>query len=92
MGNRECANLDACYPPTILIHGTADTDVPYAQSKEMAKSLKDAEVQYDLVTVSGAEHGLEGASRAEMAAAYEATVSFIHGQAPTSGLPATGLR
>ena len=89
---RPIANVDGCYPPTILVHGTADTDVLYAQSKEMAKSLKIAGVQYELVSVSGAEHGLEGASPAELAAAYEAALSFIHRHAPTSGLPATGLR
>ena len=26
-------NVTAAYPPTVLIHGTADTDVPFEQSQ-----------------------------------------------------------
>jgi len=28
-------NVTSKYPPTMLIHGTADTDVPYSLSKDM---------------------------------------------------------
>jgi hypothetical protein len=31
-------NVTAKYPQTRLIHGTADTDVPYEESKNMSKS------------------------------------------------------
>jgi hypothetical protein len=30
------ANVTADYPPTLLVHGTHDTDVPYQRSVEMA--------------------------------------------------------
>ena len=33
-------NVTAQYPPTILVHGTADTDVPYECSVRMAVRLK----------------------------------------------------
>ena len=28
------------YPPTLLVHGTKDTDVPYGQSEAMAREFK----------------------------------------------------
>jgi acetyl esterase/lipase len=39
--NRYCPirNVTSQYPPTLLIHGTADTDVPYSLSKDMAGKL-----------------------------------------------------
>ena len=35
------------YPPTFLIHGTEDTDVPYAESENMADKLAKAGVQHE---------------------------------------------
>lgn len=34
-----CAMIDAKYPPTLLIHGNKDWDVPYEQSKKMRDAL-----------------------------------------------------
>lgn len=34
-------NVSPSYPPTILLHGTDDTDVPHSLSVQMAKSLKE---------------------------------------------------
>jgi len=48
------------YPPTILLHGTNDTDVPYALSVQMAESLAAAQVTYELVTVPNGPHGFDG--------------------------------
>ena len=56
-------NVTAEYPPTMLIHGTEDTDVPYELSAAMAKELARQKVEHELVTVRGAEHGLRMASR-----------------------------
>ena len=54
-------NVTAKYPPTYLIHGTEDTDVPYAESTNMAAKLAAAGVAHWLITVAGAGHGLSGA-------------------------------
>jgi acetyl esterase/lipase len=53
-------NVDAKYPPTVLIHGTVDTDVPYEQSTMMARELKQQGVEYELLSIEGGEHGLAG--------------------------------
>src|SRR6185503_5219786 len=53
-------NVTADYPPTLLIHGTKDTDVPYEQSVMMAEALKKNGVAHELVTIPDAEHGLAG--------------------------------
>ena len=45
-------------PPFLLIHGTADTLVPFDQSQELCSKLRDAGVRCDLYAVKGGNHGL----------------------------------
>jgi acetyl esterase/lipase len=47
-------------PPFLLIHGTADTVVPYEQSEVLTKALTDAGVPARLVPIDGAEHIFNG--------------------------------
>ena len=54
-------NVGAKYPPTLLVHGTKDTDVPYALSEMMAKELDSKGIEHELITVKDAGHGLAGA-------------------------------
>lgn len=56
-------SVTAAYPPTLLVHGTEDTDVPYDRSMDMVRSLERAKVAHELVTVPGAGHGLSGVDR-----------------------------
>ncbi|WP_152393104.1 alpha/beta hydrolase [Paenibacillus guangzhouensis] len=44
------------YPPTILLHGDQDTDVPYEQSLLMYEKLKEKGVDTKLITMEGADH------------------------------------
>ena len=39
------------YPPTLLLHGTKDTDVPYEQSVMMRDRLHAAGVEHELITL-----------------------------------------
>jgi len=80
------ANVTPEYPPTLLIHGTNDTDVPYEQSVMMAEQLKEHGIEHELVTIEGAEHGLAGADPQRIAAAYEKAFAFVH-QRMTAGSP-----
>lgn len=70
-------NVTAEYPPTLLIHGDADTDVPYASSVRMAAQLKKYGVEHELIRVVGAEHGLVGAPQPAVDDAYRAAAEFV---------------
>lgn len=45
-------------PPTLLIHGDADTLVPIANSERMSAALKAAGVESNFIVIPGAPHGL----------------------------------
>jgi acetyl esterase/lipase len=70
-------NVTKDYPPTLLIHGTSDTDVPYEQSVLMAAELKKHGVEHQLISIEGGEHGLDGGDRRQIDAAYESALAFV---------------
>lgn len=70
-------NVTAHYPPTLLIHGTNDTDVPFEESKLMEAEFKRQGVEHRLITVQGGEHGLAGVDKAVVREANDAAVQFI---------------
>jgi acetyl esterase/lipase len=70
-------NVTAEYPPTLLIHGTEDTDVPYEQSAAMAKELARHKVPHELITVQGAGHGLSGGDKKAVADAHARALEFL---------------
>lgn len=49
-------NIDADYPPTLLLHGTNDEDVPYEQSVLMAESLQNNGIENKLITIPDGKH------------------------------------
>lgn len=50
-------HVSADDPPILLLHGDADSVVPYAQSEEMEKALRAAGVTTKLLRIPGGEHG-----------------------------------
>ncbi|HVE40870.1 MAG TPA: alpha/beta fold hydrolase, partial [Planctomycetota bacterium] len=70
-------NVTPAYPPTLLIHGTEDTDVPYDLSAAMAKEFEKQRVPHQFVTVPGAGHGLSGGDKKLIADAYAKAKAFI---------------
>jgi acetyl esterase/lipase len=70
-------NVTAGYPPTLLIHGTADTDVPYEQSVMMAEQFKRHGVEHQLLRIPDAEHGLRGGDPALIDGAYQTALEFV---------------
>jgi acetyl esterase/lipase len=70
-------NVTADYPPTVLIHGTDDTDVPYEQSTMMADEFKRHNVPYELISIPRAEHGLAGGDPMQIDAAYAKAFAFV---------------
>ncbi len=73
-------NVTADYPPTLLIHGTRDTDVPYAESELMALRLREKGVAVTLLPIDDAEHGFAGGDPQQVAAAYQKMRAFIVAQ------------
>lgn len=71
-------NVTNKYPPTLMIHGTADTDVPYEQSVMMETAFKKHNIVHRLITIENGEHGLGGGDAKEIEAAYAAVVPFIN--------------
>lgn len=65
------------YPPTLLIHGTRDTDVPFVQSTMMAEQLKKHGVPHQLAPIENGEHGFGGGDRKQIDAAYKTMREFI---------------
>lgn len=69
-------NVTPDYPPTMMIHGTDDTDVPYEQSVMMAEQFKRHGVVHELVTIPNGEHGLGGGDPKRIDEAYESAFEF----------------
>jgi acetyl esterase/lipase len=70
-------NVTRTYPPTLLIHGTKDTDVPYEQSVAMARELARHGVPHDLVTIQDGGHGFGGVPPAVVADARDRALAFL---------------
>lgn len=70
-------NVTAEYPPTLLIHGEVDTDVPYEQSVMMAAEFKRLGVEHRLIGIPGGEHGLAGGDQMLIDQAHQAAHDFI---------------
>jgi acetyl esterase/lipase len=73
-------NVTPDYPPTMLVHGTNDTDVPYELSAAMAKELARHKVAHELITVRGGGHGLGGGDPKEVADALARARAFVRKQ------------
>jgi acetyl esterase/lipase len=70
-------NVDPGYPPTLLIHGTADTDVPYEQSVLMADQFRKHGTEHRLITLDGIEHSLAGMEPSAKLELFGEAASFL---------------
>lgn len=70
-------NVTADYPPTFLAHGTADTDVPYEESKKFSDALEKNGVSHQLITIEHGEHGLGGGDPKKISEAFKSLHEFI---------------
>lgn len=75
--------VPADYPPTMLLHGTKDGDVPHSQSEQMAAALKAAGIPHELLILEGRPHGFDyspgGVEAAENREAYRRVEGFLAG-------------
>lgn len=70
-------NVTKDYPPTLLIHGTDDTDVPHGQSAEMDQKLTQQGVEHQFLSIPHAGHGLPGGDPQQVAQAYATALAFV---------------
>jgi len=71
-------NVDADYPPTLLLHGDKDTDVPYQQSVLMAAELARQNIEHELITMPGHAHGFDGQMQAPaVKGAFDKVLTFL---------------
>jgi acetyl esterase/lipase len=70
--------VTADFPPTLLLHGDRDTDVPYEQSVLMASALHAVGVPHELITIASGGHGFDDdMDRPEVANAFGRVRGFL---------------
>ncbi len=73
-------NVTEAYPPTLLIHGDQDTDVPFEQSVLMAEELARRGVDHKFVPLPGRGHGFDGEGLADtiVSGVFQEVLVFLH--------------
>ena len=71
-------NVTKEYPPTLLLHGDKDTDVPYEQSVLMARKLDEYHVEHDMITMPNRGHGFDREMQdPAVSAAFDRVMVFL---------------
>ena len=74
-------NVTKGYPPTLLLHGDKDTDVPFEQSALMAKELEHQGVQHEFIAMPGRGHSFDmEMSDPMIAATFDRVLAFLKKQ------------
>ncbi|MCK2215707.1 S9 family peptidase [Actinomadura sp. ATCC 31491] len=71
-------------PPFLLLHGTADTRVPAAQSARLAEALRAAGARADLRPVPDADHLWAGVGEQVVEECFAASLAFAREVTSTS--------
>jgi len=78
--------VDSTHPPTLLLHGDRDTDVPYEQSVLMTSAFRAAGVSHELITIDGGGHGFDSElDRRPVAEAFVRVRAFLKHDAASPG-------
>lgn len=72
-------NVTSAYPPTLLLHGGKDTDVPFEQSILMSEALKHHGVAYKFITNPDWGHGFDntGMEDRSVQEAFDQVLKFL---------------
>jgi acetyl esterase/lipase len=73
-------NVTSEYPPTLLLHGKKDNDVPYNQSFLMAETFKRHHIKYEFITNPEWGHGFDDAGMEDPTVheAFDHIFSFLN--------------
>ncbi|MBS4218402.1 alpha/beta hydrolase [Bacillus sp. FJAT-49711] len=70
--------VDKTYPPTLLLHGDCDEDVPYDESVQFAETLKKGNVPHNLITIKNGKHVFDqNMSQPQVKEAFTEVLRFI---------------
>jgi dipeptidyl aminopeptidase/acylaminoacyl peptidase len=74
-------HISSNYPPTLLIHGDKDTDVPFSQSFQFSQELAKYEVPCQLIELRGFGHAFDthegGLKNPEIYKVFEKIIDFF---------------
>lgn len=74
-------NVTPEYPPTLLIHGDQDTDVPFEQSVLMSEELERHGVEHQLIALTGRGHAFdthgEGMKDPDVSEVFDQVLAFL---------------
>jgi acetyl esterase/lipase len=72
-------NVSGDYPPTVLLHGDKDDDVPFEQSEGMYNELKQRGVECEFFPYVGGGHGFDkvGMKDPRFAADFNRVIAFL---------------
>lgn len=72
-------NIQNNFPPTLLLHGDQDTDVPYGQSVLMYEQLRKSGISAELITIHGVDHVFDQQhfKVPEVQGAFQRTIEFM---------------
>jgi len=71
-------HIDEAFPPTVLVHGLNDSDVPSSESDCLAVALRDKRVQHEYHSLPGVGHGFSGASVELVQSTERAVAEFLY--------------
>jgi acetyl esterase/lipase len=78
-------HVTKAFPPTLLLHGDCDTDVPYEQSVKMAEALRSQAVPCEFITLTNHGHAFDSAGDGMrdplVADAFERVIRFVKDRA-----------
>ncbi|MBL8360390.1 MAG: alpha/beta hydrolase [Rubrivivax sp.] len=69
--------IDAAFPPTVLVHGHDDTDVPASESDALAERMRALGVPHAYHALPGVGHGFAGATTDQAQAIETAVAEFL---------------
>ena len=70
-------NITREYPPTLLIHGTHDTDAPIEEPEKLSAQFNRCSVPHIFRSIDKGEHGLIGGDPEQIKEAYNTMHEFI---------------
>ncbi|WP_152655995.1 alpha/beta hydrolase [Oceanobacillus sp. CFH 90083] len=72
---------DSSYPPTLLLHGDQDEDVPYQESVHMKQMLDEKGIDNQLITISNGKHSFDqNMDDPQVVQAFEKVIQFLKQQ------------